>query len=418
MTAGGPVELHGVEWIRLSFLDVFGTSNSVQLPAERFAAAVANGEPFDGSALQGRSRALESDMLLRPDLATLHAAGSVARVSCTVLTPDGQPWAADPRTALVTLVDDLGELSDRYQASAELEFYLLDDEGEPVDRSGYFDDVDGRGIEVVRSAADLLLSYGMDVVSCHHEAGPGQYELDLGPQAALDLADALVLAKQTVREAAADRGVSATFMARPFNGLAGSGLHIHQQIRGLAEPDREQLTADGRAFVAGQLAHARSLAALASPTVNSYKRLHSGPEAPGAAVWAHVNRAALIRISADDGTTPTIEFRGADPSANPYLLLAGLLVAGQDGIANKLQLGPPLEEAEGMFDPAGYTEVRYDPLPRNLDESLDALMADDVFVDAFDSRLLGHLVDGRRAESEAYRSYVTHWEVDRYLHDA
>jgi glutamine synthetase len=413
--------LDGVGWVRLTFVDVFGTSNSVQLPAHRFAQAVAEGEPFDGSALQGRARALEADMRLRPDPATLHRLGSVARVACTVLTPRGAPWPADPRTALAAMVGGpLAELADSWRASAELEFYLLDNRGpgdpEPIDRAAYFDDVEGIGTAVVRGAADRLISYGIDVASCHHEAGPGQYELDLGPLDPLGLADALVLAKQTVRELAAAEGVTATFMPRPFNDRPGSGLHLHQLVDGLVEDT--SLTGDGAAFVAGQLAHARALAALASPTVNSFKRLHSGPEAPGAAVWAHVNRAALIRIGGDSGASPGIEFRGADPSANPYLLVAGLLVAAADGMASGLELGPPVEEAAGTFDPADTTEVRYDPLPRSLDEALDALMADDAFVDAFDARLLSDLVDGRRAEAEAYRSYVTHWELDRYLDES
>ena len=420
--SASPVEgLEGVAWVRLTFVDVFGLSNSVQLPVHRFAQAVAVGEPFDGSALQGRARALESDMRLRPDPATLRRSGSIARVACTVLSPDGEPWPADPRTALVALLDgQLDELASAWSASTELEFYLLDGE-DPIDRAGYFDDTEGVGMAIVRSAADQLSHYGIDVVACHHEAGPGQYELDLGRLGPLELADALVLAKQTVREAAAQLDVRATFMPRPFNRMPGSGLHLHQFVDDLVARDGS-LTGDGRSFVAGQLAHARALAALTSPTVNSYKRLHSGPEAPGAAVWAHVNRAALIRISGESGGSPGgsagIEFRGADPSANPYLLVAGLLVAAADGMSNGLELGPPVEEAARTFDPADVSEVRYDPLPRSLDEALDALMNDDALVDAFDARLLADLADGRRAEAEEYRGYVTHWELDRYLDEA
>jgi glutamine synthetase len=349
----------------------------------------------------------------------LRRLGTVARVSCTVLSPDGEPWPADPRTALVALVDGpLAELAEAWHASAELEFYVLGAKAEPVDRAGYFDDVESVGMAVVRRAADRLAAYGIEVISCHHEAGPGQYELDLGPLSPLALADTLVLAKQTVREVAVESGASATFMPRPFNDLPGSGLHLHQFVPGLIDRSSGALTQDGRRFVAGQLAHARGLAALASPTVNSFKRLHSGPEAPGAAVWAHVNRAALIRLGGDAAGTPAIEFRGADPSANPYLLVAGLLVAGGDGMASGLELGPPVEEAAGTFDPADAGEVRYAPLPRSLDEALDALLADDAFADAFDARLLGDLVDGRRAEAESYRGYVTHWELDRYLDEA
>ncbi len=399
-------------WVRLTFVDVFGTSNSVQMPAHRFDAAVADGAMFDGSSLQGRARALEADMLLRPDPSTLFRRGDVARVSCTVCTPDGTPWPADPRTALVGLLASDGPIADlgaAWTSAAELELYLLDG-GAPIDHAGYFDDHEGRGMEVTRRAADELLSAGLDIHSCHHEAGPGQYEIDLAPMAPLALADALVLAKQVVREVAAEAGLLATFMPRPLGGEAGSGLHLLQSVDGLVDRTAH-LTDDGRAFVAGILTHARALAALASPTVNSYKRLHAGPEAPGAAVWAHLNRAALVRI----GDGGAIEYRGADPSANPYLLVAGLLAAEADGLSNGLDPGPPLEEEVDTFDPAGTERIRYRPLPRSLDEALDAVLEDDTFADAFDHRLLANLIDGRRWEAEAYRAHVSPWELDRYL---
>ena len=414
-------QLDGVKWVRLTFVDVFGTSNSLQLPAGRFAEAVEHGEPFDGSALQGRVRALEADMRLKPDPATLQCSGELARVACTVLTPDGTPWPADPRTALVGMLSGdtdaaVAELGAAWRSAAELEFYLLEGRS-PIDRDGYFDDREGLGMGVVRTAADWLASAGVEVLACHHEAGPGQYELDLAPLPALALADALVLAKQTVREVASDHGLLATFMARPLDREPGSGLHLHQDVDGLTA-DRGRLTDHGRAFVAGILTHARALAALASPTVNSYKRLHAGPEAPGAAVWGHVNRAALVRIGSADADAGGIEYRAADPSANPYLLVAGLLVAAADGLNNDLDPGPPLEEALDSYDPAHAHAVRYLPLPRNLDEALEALLADDVFVDAFDHRLLANLVDGRRYEAEEYRAHVTGWELDRYLDEA
>jgi glutamine synthetase len=404
-------DLAGLAWVRLTFVDVFGTSNSLQLPAARYAEAVAAGELFDGSALQGRSRSLESDMRLAPDPGTLHRVGDVGRVACTVRTPAGDPWPGDPRTALTAMVgadSPISDLASAWTAAAELELYLLDDGG-PVDRSGYFDDREGLGMTVVRRAASFLLGAGIDVLSCHHEAGPGQYEIDLAPLGPLALADALVLAKQTVREVAADAGILATFMARPLDGEAGSGLHLNQVVPGMVA-DGGHLSEEGRSFVAGFLTHARALAALGSPTVNSYKRLHAGPEAPGAAVWAHVNRAALVRIGGGG-----IEYRAPDASANPYLLVAGALVAAADGLANNLDPGPPLEELVDSYDPSLANAVRYQPLPRSLDEALDALLEDDVFVDAFDHRLLANLVSGRRSEAEEYRGHVTAWELERYL---
>jgi glutamine synthetase len=412
------IDLEGISWVRISFVDVFGVGHSMLMPAHRFEDALERGEPFDGSALEGRARLLETDMRLRPDPTTLVRMGEgLARCAGSVLTFDGRPWPGDPRTALTSICEELGDLAKEYAATAELEFYLLDPDRQPVDRGGYFDESDGDGFAVARAAADALSAYGVQIDACHHEAGPGQYELDLGAASPLALADALVLTKHVIRDAASDAAMRATFMARPFANEAGSGLHVHQRVTGeLFAPDGT-LSGSGRAFVAGQLAHARGLSALAAPTVNSYKRLHAGPEAPSAVVWAHVNRAALIRVSSYLGPDASIEYRSADPSANPYLLLAGLLVAGAHGLEAGMELAPPVEEDLTGFDPAS-DAMRFEPLPRDLDDALDALLADDVLVDAFDRQLLSRLVDGRRAEAAAYRTHVTSWEVERYLDEA
>jgi glutamine synthetase len=203
-------------------------------------------------------------------------------------------------------------------------------------------------------------------------------------------------------------------MPQPFAGEPGSGLHVHQRMRDRLVDTAGALDLEGRGFVAGQLTHGRGLSALAAPTVNSYKRLHAGPEAPGAVVWAHTNRAALLRVSSYRGSEASIEYRGADPSANPYLLLAGLLAAGFDGLERGLELPSPAEESAYGYDPA-VGETLLEPLPRNLDDALDALVADDLLVDTFDDQLLARLLDGRRAEAEAYGGLVTDWERDRYL---
>ena len=213
-------DLNGVSWVGLTFVDVFGLLNSVQLPAERFEAAVKEGEPFDGSALEGRSRYLEADMLLRPDPDTVMRVGDrLARAVCNVLTLDGKPWPGDPRTALEAVAASVADLAERWSAGVELEFYLLSADGVPVDRGGYFDDVvEGPGAATVREAADRLRAAGLNIEACHHEAGPGQYELDLAALPPVALADALVFAKQVVKETAAAEGLRATFMPRPFDG--------------------------------------------------------------------------------------------------------------------------------------------------------------------------------------------------------
>jgi glutamine synthetase len=415
-------DIEGLRWIRLVFVDTFGAAHAVVLPAGRFTDAVEKGAPFDGSALEGRARHFEQDMLLLPDPATvLRLDDEQGRAMCTVIGPDGLSWLGDPRTALVTQLSNLGTLASTYRAAAEIEFYVLNADGRPVDRGGYFGAMEGPGLAVTRTVSERLIGYGVEVISTHLESGPGQYEIDLAALAPLDLADAVVLTKKLLRDEAARAGLRVTFMARPLAGEPGSGLHLQQHLEADAGSDDQlfdkkgTLTASGRGFLGGQIAHSAGLAALAAPNVNSYKRLHSGPEAPSDIIWGHLNRAALVRVGTSGEQRPAIEFRLADPAANPYLLIGGLLAAAEHGLTAGLDPGAPSEEDIGGFDPATAVAMPVRALPRDLDSALDALMADDVLVDAFDSRLLSRLVDGRRAEAEEFRTQVTRWEVDRYL---
>lgn len=403
-----------VEWVRLCFVDLFGTGHALDLPAGRFAEVVRHGHPFDGSALEGPARLSEADMLLVPDVATLRRMDDgLARVVCTTRRIDGQAWGGDPRVALERVLASLDPLAEAYTVAAELEFYLLDPAGRPLDDGGYYHGDEGPGIRACRRVGDRSRHLGVGVDAVHHEAGPGQYEIDLAALPALELADAVVVARQVVSEVAAEVGARASFLARPLDRRPGSGMHLHQRAGSLFVDPSGALTEAGARFVAGQLRHAKALSAFAAPTVNSYKRLHSGPEAPSAAVWARVNRGALVRVSTFREGEASIEYRGGDPSANPYLLLAALLVAGADGIESGTVLPSASEEdPEGHLDAITRTTV-FDPLPRDLDEALDAVVGDDVFADAFDSRLLRRLVDGRRAESAEYRSRVSAWELEQ-----
>jgi len=210
--------LDSLSWVRLTFVDVFGAGHSFQVPARLFLEAVDGGVPFDGSALEGRSRLVEKDMRLKADPGTLRRIDErVGRAVCNVMTADGRPWLGDPRTALQRVVDDLGELAAGYTAGAEMEFYLLDGT-RPIDEAGYFNDADSAGISLVREAADQLSAFGVDVDGCHLESGPGQYELDLAPAAPVALADGLVLAKRVIRGVASAAGLRATFMPQPLAG--------------------------------------------------------------------------------------------------------------------------------------------------------------------------------------------------------
>lgn len=404
--------LEGVHWLRICFVDLFGALRSVQIPKARFEEVLVKGALFDGSALEGQIRLLEADRILRPDLSTLaRATDGSARVLATVETESGEPWPLDPRTALIQICEDLSDISGRWRGSAELEWYLFDQNLEPLDKAGYFSDHSGLGSFILRHVAEELDSLGIDVVSAHHEAGPGQYEVDLGAMEPVRIADAITHAKALVMDAAQNEGAKATFVARPLANQPGSGLHMHQHLEGLGlatseTPTPGNLAEEAKWAIGGLLHHARGLCALAAPNVSSYRRLHSGPEAPGAVVWAHTNRAALVRIGHTDTGQPSLEYRGADPSANPYLLVAGLLASLNDGIASRLSPGRPLEEEPTGFDPAAMEAAPRD-LPRSLDAAIDALLEDEVLMDTFDSRLLGRLIDGQRAQADAAGANVT-----------
>ena len=221
-----------LRWIQLTFVDVFGTINSMMLPASRLEDAFDKGVVFDGSALEGQARHFESNMRLWPDRETLRDLGNgFGRAVCDVRTPAGAAWPGDPRTALHLVVDHAESLGRELTISTELEFYLLDENGEPIDQAGYFDGVTGAGPDVVTFAGDLLRARGVEVSSAHHEAGPGQYELDLAPLPPLAQADAIMLAKETLRHAAYRSHVRVTFMPLPFAERPGSGLHLHQRAR-------------------------------------------------------------------------------------------------------------------------------------------------------------------------------------------
>lgn len=375
----------GREWTRACFVDLFGELRSVTVPRADGSRQLV----VDASAIEGGIRVLEADCLL--DLTDAARLGGLDgdRLVGIVRSRDGEPWPLDTRAALARISAEVDPAT-RWRGIAELEWYCFDDHGDPVDDGGYFDDVVGIGGAIARTACARLIDSGVPVLASHHEAGPGQWELDIGPLGACGLADAVILARAAVRDAALEHGCSASFAARPLAGLPGSGLHLHEVLT------PETAEAEVRARVGGLLDHAPGLCALAAPTVGSYRRLHAGPEAPSAALWAHEHRGALVRVATAIDGTRSIEYRGADPSANPCIAIAGLVVAAAHGVAEGTDPGEAMDEDPEGFDPLARTAA-FPPLPRSLDEAVDALLADDVLVDAFDDRLIHRIVDAERA---------------------
>jgi glutamine synthetase len=428
----------GAEQAELQFVDITGAFKSVLVPVARLDEVLSGGEWFDGSAIAGTTRELEADLYLRPDPATFSLAAATAgpkcaRFICDVVTPDGQRYLGDSRSALRTILEQTHESGFDYWVAPEVEFFLFPagSEGPPPagsEASGYFERSRGGSRQIELEIISTLERMGIQIQSSHHEVATGQFELDLPFADALETADALSTLKPAVKDLAASAGLRASFMPKPLTDAAGSGMHTHQVARMAdgtnAFHDRDApygLSALGRHFAAGQLDHAPGMAALLAPLVNSYKRLVPGFEAPVAGSWGRHSRSALIRVPATILDAPTsmdaagtrLELRLPDPSCNPYLAFAAMLTAGLHGVEAELELGPPMEELDHGFQ--GGPKQSVQALPASLGEALLALQVDDVIVAALGSRLIELFTAAKTVEWEHYRRQVTRWEVDAYL---
>jgi glutamine synthetase len=425
----------GIQQVELQFADVTGAVKTVAVPARRIAAVLADGEWFDGSAIEGLAREVESDMYLRPDPATfsiMEPSGvPCARLICQVVRPSGEPYRGDGRGTMRALLDQAESAGMGYLVAPEIEFFLFPAESiEPLadDPSGYFERSRGRSRRVELEVVAGLEAMGIHIESSHHEVASGQFELDLPLLPALVAADAVTTLKPAIKEMARERGMQATFMPKPLADAAGSGMHTHQVLvdrRGRSvfdDPaDAYGLSAIAKAFLAGQLEHAPGMCALVAPVVNSYKRLVPGYEAPVAGSWGRHSRGALIRVptqvrgDASPGEVfgTRLELRLPDPSCNPYLAFTAMLAAGLDGLDRGLELGPPLEEIEHGYGGSGHSVTK--PLPASLGQALAALEDDDVITDALGSELMELFLSAKTLEWEAYRRQVTPWERDTYF---
>jgi glutamine synthetase len=267
---------------------------------------------------------------------------------------------------------------------------------------------------------------GIQVEATHHEVAPGQHEVDFHYADALTSADAVVTLRYVIKAVAQSHGLYATFMPKPLLGVNGSGMHVHQSMNRLDgqnafyDPDDPyRLSQTAYSFIAGQMAHARALAAIVAPTVNSYKRLVPGYEAPVYICWGQVNRSALMRIPGylpgQGASSARCELRCPDPSANPYLAFAAMLQTGLDGIRRDLQPPAPVEENVYEFDPKQLQSMDIATLPGTLDEALQELEEDAVIAEALGEHTFRRYLEAKRLEWDEYRIQVTSWEMDRYL---
>jgi glutamine synthetase len=428
----------GVHFISLQFTDILGTIKSVTIPIGRLEEALERGAWFDGSSIQGFARIYESDMVLMPDPVTYRVLPwsapqrRRARIICDLFRPDGSPFAGDPRTVLRRVLERAHKKGYNFKTGPELEFFLFKKDGEfttqpvPHDVGGYFDFSPRDEAQKVRSDIILALEeLGMEVEASHHEVAAGQHEIDFKYDDALASADNAMTFKYTVKAIAATHGLYATFMPKPMFGVNGSGMHVHQSIFGRDgknlfhdEDDDYKLSQLAYNFIAGQLDHARAMAAIVAPTVNSYKRLVPGYEAPAYVCWAQINRSALIRIPRyipGRDSSVRAELRCPDPSCNPYLAFAVMLAAGLDGIDNNLPAPAPVNEDVYDFDEAELQKRAIGVLPGTLGEALKELSSDPVIREALGEHVYGAFTRAKQAEWDDYRIRVSQWELARYL---
>jgi len=431
-----------VEFVHFQFTDIPGAIKSVAIPASRLQASLERGVWFDGSSVEGTARFAESDLYLRPDPTTFALlpwdARPTGRLLCDICLPDGSAYPADPRQALKRALAEAAELGYDYRVGFELEFFVFEDRAdlfgdgripEPLDTSSYFDESDDRAANLCWTAAQALGGFGFEVEATHHEVAPGQHEVDLAEHDALSAADALVALKWALRSFGRRDGLLVSFMPKPIEEASGSGLHVqqvlaHREGGGNAFGDGAAeygLSAVGKHYIAGQLAHARGMTAVIAPLVNSYKRLMGGAEAPGQISWARINRGSLIRVpEVAQGAGARVELRAPDPSCNPYLALAAMLEAGLDGIRNELPLPGPVEELPDRASGADGESAgpAANPLPGTLGEALEELEWDPVVRGALGQPIYERFLAAKEAEWLAYRRHISLWELKSYFKGA
>lgn len=424
-----------VEFIRLQFTDIFGTLKNMAITARQLEKALNNECMFDGSSIDGFVSIEESDMYLYPKLDTFEILpwrpqqGKVARLMCDVYTFNGERFTGDSRYVLEKVVKEASDMGYTFVVGPELEFFLFhaDDNGAPTtvthEKAGYFDisPID-LGENARRDIVLNLEQMNFEIEASHHEASPGQHEIDFKYDDALKTADKIMTFKLAVRSIARRHGLHASFMPKPKKGQSGSGMHINMSLFKdgknifANEEDKLGLSREAYQFIAGIMKHIKGMCPITNPLVNSYKRLVPEYSAPVFIAWSAKNRSPLIRTPQAKGEQTRIELRNPDPSANPYLVLALCLAAGLDGIKNGLV--PPAEVVGNLYEMSREERnaLKIETLPGNLHEAIREMEKDTFVKNVLGEHLAANYISSKRKEWNEYRSQVTDWEIEQYLY--
>jgi glutamine synthetase len=431
------IEKENVRYLKLQFTDMLGTIKSVEVPVSRLDVVFQEKIMFDGSSIEGFVRIKEADMYLAPDLDTFlilplesNEYGKVARFICDVKLPNGAPFVGDPRSNLKRIIREMKEMGFKdLNIGLEPEFYLFKQDtcGNPImefsDQGSYFDLAPLDGSANCRHDIVLELErLGFNVEVSHHEVGPGQNEINFRFSSALETCDNVQTFKQVVKQIARKHGLYASFMPKPVAGMAGNGMHTNCSLSDFSgnnlfyDPNvQNQLSQLCLQWMTGIILHAREMAALTNPTVNSYKRLVPGYEAPCYICWSDANRSSMIRIPAIRNASTRTEIRNVDCSANPYLAIAAILAAGLDGIKRNLE---PIEPVyDNIFE---YTREEREQhgilnLPENLKDAIKELKKSELMRQTLGDHIYHKYIIAKEMEWNEYRALIHEWELKRYF---
>lgn len=428
----GTVEKNNIEIIRLWFPDILGHMKGFAIPTGELEGALEHGIGFDGSSIEGFARIHESDLMAVPDPETFMIMPEqidnykAAVMFCDLLTTDGKPYVGDPRGALRRNLARIAKQGMVYNVGPEVEFFLFKSSEKPeiIDHSGYFDSsIIDTGASLRKQSISALAKMGIQCEFSHHEVAPSQHEIDLKYCDALRMADIVMTYRLVIKELARKGGVYASFMPKPLFGENGSGMHTHQSVfrdgKNLffSPTDKYHLSDFAKHFTAGILRHIREITAVLNQSVNSYKRLVVGYEAPVYVSWGQKNRSALVRVPRyrqGHEKATRIELRSPDPVTNPYLAFSVMLAAGMKGVDEKYPLPDPVEENIYEMTPGRRVDMQMGMLPGNLYEAILETEKSELVREALGDHLFEKFIDNKKIEWDQYQIQVTDYELDRY----
>ncbi|MGF3554512.1 MAG: type I glutamate--ammonia ligase [Thermoplasmatota archaeon] len=423
-----------IVFVRLQFIDILGNPKNIVIPSARLEEALEEGIPFDASSIAGYATIEESDKIAKPDLNSFIILPAriekykTAKLNCDIYEPNGKRFTGDVKYILEKTVEKLQDLKLIYNTGPELEFFLFKREGGnstliPNDTAGYFDLSHRDLAEGVRAEISLALEeLGIEAYTSHHEVASGQHEINFRYADAITTADRVITLKYITKVIATQHNLHASFMPKPIFGLCGSGMHTHQSLftyngeNAFYDPnDKNQLSVIAYQFIAGLLKYIKEICAIINPTVNSYKRLVPGYEAPTYIAWANRNRSALIRIPSKRGKSTRCELRSPDVSCNPYLAFSVMLAAGLKGIEEKLYPPEPIEQNIYMLSESEKEKHGIDHLPDSLGHALSLMSKSELVKTTLGEHVFENFLHVKKKEWDEYRTQVTKWEIDKYL---